>query len=182
MAAPARPPINVCDDDDGKPISHVNKFHIMAARSPEKTTGRKLMPLFSRTSTITVFETVSATPNSPIIYLAMKNATKLKKADHNTACPGVKTLVETTVAIELAASWKPFIKSNPIQNTTISISQIICASIPCYAYLTIIVLMVLPTFLALSVAFSNSYIISLSLISSTLLSAYSTKRSVIKCS
>ncbi len=34
-------------------------------------------------------------------------ATKLKKAAHATACMGVSTRVETTVAIELAASWNP---------------------------------------------------------------------------
>ena len=33
-----------------------------------------------------------------------KAATKLKKAAHATACMGVSTRVETTVAIELAAS------------------------------------------------------------------------------
>ena len=36
-----------------------------------------------------------------------KAATKLKNAAQITACPGVSTRVETTVAIELAASWKP---------------------------------------------------------------------------
>ena len=34
-------------------------------------------------------------------------ATKLKKAAQMTACPGVSTRVDTTVAIELAASWNP---------------------------------------------------------------------------
>ncbi len=46
----------------------------------------------------TVFAT--AVPNT-------KAATKLKKAAHTTACPGDSTRVDTTVAIELAASWKP---------------------------------------------------------------------------
>ena len=40
-----------------------------------------------------------------------KAATKLKKAAHSTATCGVSTRVETTVAMELAASWKPFRKS-----------------------------------------------------------------------
>ena len=34
-------------------------------------------------------------------------ATKLKNAAQMTACPGESTRVDTTVAIELAASWKP---------------------------------------------------------------------------
>ena len=36
-----------------------------------------------------------------------KNAAKLKKAAQITALPGESTRVDTTVAIELAASWKP---------------------------------------------------------------------------
>ena len=35
------------------------------------------------------------------------NAMKLKKAAHTTAWRGVNTRVDTTVAIEFAASWKP---------------------------------------------------------------------------
>ncbi len=37
----------------------------------------------------------------------MNAATKLKKAAQTTALPGDSTRVDTTVAIELAASWKP---------------------------------------------------------------------------
>ena len=72
MAAPAKPPINVCDEDDGIANHQVARFQTMAAIKPEKTIGR-VTKLDS-----TVFETVSAIPNSPIIYLDMKKATKLK--------------------------------------------------------------------------------------------------------
>ena len=41
-----------------------------------------------------------------------KAATKLKKAAQATACMGERTRVVTTVAMELAASWNPFRKSN----------------------------------------------------------------------
>ena len=41
----------------------------------------------------------------------MKAATKLKNAAQITAFRGDSTRVETIVAIELAASWKPFRKS-----------------------------------------------------------------------
>src|SRR5437868_2876265 len=41
-----------------------------------------------------------------------KAATKLKNAAHTTATRGESTRVETTVAMEFAASWKPFRKSN----------------------------------------------------------------------
>ncbi len=40
-----------------------------------------------------------------------KAATKLKNAAHSTAIPGDSTRVETTVAMEFAASWKPLMKS-----------------------------------------------------------------------
>jgi len=46
-----------------------------------------------------------------MIYFEIKNAKKLKKAAQITACNGVRTLVDTIVAIEFAASWKPLIKS-----------------------------------------------------------------------
>src|SRR6187402_3092667 len=49
-----------------------------------------------------------------------KIATTLKKAAKMTACCGFSTPVETTVAIELAASWKPFMKSNATASTTSS--------------------------------------------------------------
>src|SRR4051794_33085491 len=53
-----------------------------------------------------------------------RNATKLKNAAHTTAHCGRSTRVDTTVAIEFAASWKPFMKSNAsasaIRNTIIS--------------------------------------------------------------
>src|SRR5206468_8307824 len=42
---------------------------------------------------------------------ALPISTKLKNAAHTTAWSGVSTRVETTVAIELAASWKPLMKS-----------------------------------------------------------------------
>jgi hypothetical protein len=36
-----------------------------------------------------------------------KAATKLKRAAHTTAWPGVSTRVDTTVAMAFAAPWKP---------------------------------------------------------------------------
>src|SRR5262245_58881497 len=45
------------------------------------------------------------------LRLNIKKATKLKKAAQITAICGLSTRVDTTVATELAASWKPFRKS-----------------------------------------------------------------------
>ena len=44
-------------------------------------------------------------------------ATKLKNAAQTTALPGDSTRVDTTVAIELAASWKPLMKSKTSATT-----------------------------------------------------------------
>ena len=98
IAAPANPPIKVCDDDDGIPSHQVAKFQIMAATIPEKMTGSVMY------CSITALETVLAIPNSPITYFAIKKATKLKNAAQSTALKGVSTFVDTIVAMELAAS------------------------------------------------------------------------------
>lgn len=37
-AAPAKPPINVCEDDEGIPYHQVSKFQQIAAIIPESTT------------------------------------------------------------------------------------------------------------------------------------------------
>ena len=62
-----------------------------------------------------VFATAVPKPNA---------ATKLKNAAQMTALPGDSTRVETTVAMELAASWKPLMKSKmsatAMRTTTIS--------------------------------------------------------------
>src|SRR5574344_1093681 len=79
IAAPANPPIRVWDEEEGMPNHQVAKFQIMAAMIPEKMTGSVI-----KVST-TDLDTVLAIPNSPIIYLAIKKATKLKVAAHSTA-------------------------------------------------------------------------------------------------
>src|ERR1041385_6774884 len=52
----------------------------------------------------------------PIVFATAvpitKAATKLKNAAHSTAFLGESTRVDTTVAMEFAASWKPLRKSN----------------------------------------------------------------------
>src|SRR5664279_6200617 len=46
-AAPTRPPISACDDDDGRPKYQVSRFHPMAPNSAAKTTTRLCDPLGS---------------------------------------------------------------------------------------------------------------------------------------
>src|SRR5262245_47120956 len=65
---------------------------------------------------------MSTRPAPTVFATAVPNvnaAMKLKNAAHTTALPGVSTRVETTVAMELAASWKPLMKSK-ISATRIS--------------------------------------------------------------
>jgi hypothetical protein len=49
---------------------------------------------------------------------------RLAVAASSTACPGVSTLVATTVAIELAVSWKPLMYSNASAITTTSSTSV----------------------------------------------------------
>src|SRR6185503_1107011 len=100
-AAPAYPPKSACDELVGNPKYHVIRFQMIAPVRPAKmtvnvTTFKSTMPE----------PTVLATP-----VPKKKAATKLKKAAHATACSGVRTRVDTTVAMEFAASWKPLMKS-----------------------------------------------------------------------
>src|SRR5580704_16155957 len=100
-AAPTNPPINVWEELDGIPSHHVRRFQLMAAIRPEKMTGRVMK------SRSTKCAMVLPILNSPMKYRKMKKAAKLKMAAHKTAWKGVSTLVETIVAIEMAASWNP---------------------------------------------------------------------------
>ena len=45
IAAPAKPPINVCDEEDGIPYHHVSKFQKIAANKPENITGKVIKSL-----------------------------------------------------------------------------------------------------------------------------------------
>ena len=79
-------------------MHQVIRFQVIAAITPANIIGKVIY------CSTTVLDTVLAIPNPPIIYLAIKKATKLKKAAHNTAWKGVRTLVDTIVAMEFAAS------------------------------------------------------------------------------
>src|SRR3972149_6053609 len=73
-----------------------------------------MAPTRAAVITGTVTEVGSTTP-LPMVSATCKpkkrKAMKLKKAAHPTAQRGDKTRVETTVAMELAASWNPLTKS-----------------------------------------------------------------------
>ena len=73
----------------------------MAPRSPAKMTSGSTTVMSIRPLPIVL---ATAVPK-------MRKATKLKKAAQMTACLGLRTRVETIVATELAASWRPLVKS-----------------------------------------------------------------------
>ena len=45
MAAPAKPPIKVCEEEEGIPYHQVSKFQKIAANKPEKMTGKVIKSL-----------------------------------------------------------------------------------------------------------------------------------------
>src|SRR5579864_8878963 len=94
MAAPAYPPMRACDEDVGSPHHQVSRSHTMAP---------------ARAASTTYWVTMSSRiiPLPMVLAMAVprkKAATKLKNAAQNTASLGESTRVETTVAMELAAS------------------------------------------------------------------------------
>ncbi len=109
IAAPASPPINAWELLEGMPSHHVIKFQQMAPMSAPNITAAST----ASAATIPV-PTVWATwrPKN-------KNAMKLKNAAQITAYCGRSTRVETTVAIEFAASCRPF-NTSKISATAIS--------------------------------------------------------------
>ena len=80
-AAPAKPPIKVCEDEEGIPNHHVRRFQMVAAISPEKITQRS-MALLS-----TVFATVF-----PTLISNTQKARTLKK--YPDAEPYIGTFVD----------------------------------------------------------------------------------------
>ena len=70
-------------------------------------------------------------PEPMVLATAIPNmnaAMKLKTAAQTTARRGESTRVETTVAMLLAASWKPFRKSKHSANRTVRVTSSVVAS------------------------------------------------------
>src|SRR6185369_13584727 len=98
---PIMPPISAWEDDDGSPNHHVVRFQAIAPIRPPKTT----VGVTALASTMPL-ATVAATSSE------MNAPAKLKIADIATAARGDSARVEMLVAIALAVSWKPLVKSN----------------------------------------------------------------------
>ena len=101
VPAPTKPPISACELDDGIAAHQVMRFQEIAPISAPKIT---------RQST-----TSGAMSPVPMVCATCspknRKAMKLKKAAKATAISGESTRVDTTVAIEFAASCKPLRKS-----------------------------------------------------------------------
>src|ERR1039457_4347378 len=93
-AAPAKPPIKAWEELVGRPEYQVKRSQAIAPMSAAKITVGSTTPGWMTPLPIVV---ATFTPKP-------KAATKLKNAAQSTASCGVKTRVDTTVAIELAES------------------------------------------------------------------------------
>src|SRR5690606_22560107 len=102
MPAPSSPPISAWLDEEGMPLSQVITFQAMAPISAPNTTAGLTTSL-----SMIPLPTVPATWSPPI-----QEAAKLPAAPKITAINGERSCVETTVAIEFAASCSPLRKSN----------------------------------------------------------------------
>ena len=94
-AAPHRPPISACDEDDGRPRHQVIRFQTIPPSSAHRITCE-----------VTSTTPVSTRPEAMVLATAVpqKAPIRLVLAASTTAWPGDSTLVATTVAIELAVS------------------------------------------------------------------------------
>src|SRR3972149_964846 len=84
-----------------------------------------MAPISPAVTTASVMEAGSTTPLPSVLATCVwkiRKAMKLKKAAQRTAQRGASTRVQTIVAIELAASWNPFTKSNASARATIAYS------------------------------------------------------------
>src|SRR5690606_492036 len=108
-AAPIRPPIRAWLDEDGRPNHQVIRFQMTPPDSAQMITCE-----------LTTSTSASIRPEELILATAepQRAPTRFMKAARATACIGVSTLVATTVAMELAVSWKPLMYSNTRATST----------------------------------------------------------------
>ena len=111
--APIRPPNSACDELDGRPRSQVTRFHRIAPTRPPKITAGVM-----RASSTRPLEMVSATCTD------RKAPTRFSTPASTTATRGRSAPVAIEVAIALAVSWKPLVKSNTSAVRTTAITSV----------------------------------------------------------
>ena len=99
-AAPIRPPIRACDDDDGMPKYQVTRFQKIAPSSAASTTTRPGTPVGASMIPLPTVDATAVPRNAPTRFIT---------AAMISAVRGASARVDTEVAIALAASWKPFV-------------------------------------------------------------------------
>lgn len=114
-AGPISPPTREWEAETGIPRKVTSQSHRAEVMSPIATIGRVITSGLTTPFPI-VFATLSAKTN---------NAAKLKNAARRTAVLGFSTLVETIVAIEFAASFIPFRRSNIRATIIVIITKLI---------------------------------------------------------
>ena len=116
MTTPAKPPTSACDEEEGMPSHQVPRFHAMAPSRPHST----------------IISASTRSISSSVMNLPMVLATAVppssgprnsKKATSSTACTGVIAREAMTVAMMLAASWKPLVYSKIRTMTMVAIAR-----------------------------------------------------------
>ena len=98
--APTTPPISAWLELEGMPAYHVETFQMMAPARPAKITGR-----VTRSCDTMPLAIVAATESERKAPIRLRTAATL------TAVRGLNAPVAIEVAMALAVSWKPFVKS-----------------------------------------------------------------------
>src|SRR6478735_8606605 len=111
---PTTPPMRACDELDGRPRSHVSRFHVMPPTRPASTTSSVMT--FASTRPLAMVAATASDRKAP---------TMLRTADRATAVLGLRARVAMEVAIALPVSWKPLVKSKARAVTTTSTSRIV---------------------------------------------------------
>src|ERR1700712_5155161 len=99
-AAPTRPPIRACDDEDGRPCHQVNRFQTIAPINPARTTVRPPRPCGAAMIPDPTVRATLVEISAPRTFMA---------AAITSATRGVRARVETVVAMAFAESWNPLV-------------------------------------------------------------------------
>src|SRR5215204_768958 len=116
-ADPTMPPMSAWLELDGSPMYQVMRFQVIAPTRPARTMSSVMTPW--STIPFAIVAATSKDTNAP---------RKFRNAALTTAVRGESARVDTEVAIALAVSWNPFVKSKNNATTTTPKSK---ASIAC---------------------------------------------------
>src|SRR5690606_40137327 len=107
--------IRACEDEDGRPSHQVIRFQLMPPSSAHNST-----------CAVTLTTSVSTNPEAMVFATAvpMNAPIRFIVAARITAEPGDSTLVATTVAVDLAVSWKPLMNSNTSAASTTTSTRV----------------------------------------------------------